>query len=288
MLEVEEEFVVRKARRSPRRTRPHSMSQAVIGRRGLRTIATPAFSDVDVRLVAEKMGASWHLLGLRLNFSPETLDAIQTSSNISGTDVTSKREIKEGLGVETRQVTDCVASLWGGNNTSRRLCYLTVGWKHVKSTTVLPHYGVENTSSRRLCCLTIGWKHVKSTTVLPHYGVETRQVDDCVASLWFGNTSSRRLRCLTMGETGQVNDCVASLWCGNTSSRQLCCLTMVWKHVDSATVLPHYGVETPQVNDCMALIMLRAWSQLPTATVGRLATVLWEMGEHAIALQLNP
>nr|CAD7454705.1 unnamed protein product [Timema tahoe] len=173
-----------------------------------------------------------------------------------------------------------------------------MGWKQHKSTTVLPHCGVEtrqvndcvaplwcgNTSSRRLCCLTMGWKHVKSTTVLPHYGVETRQVDDCVASLWFGNTSSRRLRCLTMGETGQVNDCVASLWCGNTSSRQLCCLTMLWKHVDSATVLPHYGVETPQ----MALIMLRAWSQLPTATVGRLATVLWEMGEHAIALQLNP
>nr|CAD7454706.1 unnamed protein product [Timema tahoe] len=112
MLEVEEEFVVRKARRSPRRTRPHSMSQAVIGI-GLRTIATPAFSadggvshpdlllscrrlqDVDVRLVAEKMGASWHLLGLRLNFSPETLDAIQTSSNISGTDVTSKVGYRE-------------------------------------------------------------------------------------------------------------------------------------------------------------------------------------------------
>nr|CAD7427462.1 unnamed protein product [Timema monikensis] len=171
MLELEEEFVVRKARRCPRRTRPHSMSQAVIGR-GLRTIATPAFSverlqsstkqhhefvlpmfryvcvsiadagvghpdlllscrrlqDVDVRLVAEQLGASWHLLGLRLNFSPETLDLIQTPGNNSGADVTNK----------------------------------------------------------------------------------------------------------------------------------------------------------------MAMTMLRAWSQLPTATVGRLATVLWEMGEHAIALQLNP
>nr|CAD7257200.1 unnamed protein product [Timema shepardi] len=145
MLELEEEFVVRKARRCPRSTRPHSMSQAVIGR-GLRTIAAPAFSadggvghpdlllsnrrlqDVDVRLVAEQMGASWHLLGLRLNFSPETLDLIQTSGNNSGADVTNK----------------------------------------------------------------------------------------------------------------------------------------------------------------MAMMMLRAWSQLPTATVGRLATVLWEMGEHAIALQLNP
>nr|CAD7199309.1 unnamed protein product [Timema douglasi] len=42
------------------------------------------------------------------------------------------------------------------------------------------------------------------------------------------------------------------------------------------------------VTNKMAMMMLRAWSQLPTATVGRLATVLWEMGEHAIALQLNP
>lgn len=34
--------------------------------------------------------------------------------------------------------------------------------------------------------------------------------------------------------------------------------------------------------------MLRVWSKLTTATAGRLAVVLWEMGHHAIAIQLQP
>jgi hypothetical protein len=38
----------------------------------------------------------------------------------------------------------------------------------------------------------------------------------------------------------------------------------------------------------MALNMLRPWSKLPTATVGRLVIVLWEMGLHTIAMQLQP
>ncbi|KDR09189.1 uncharacterized protein LOC110838912 isoform X2 [Zootermopsis nevadensis] len=38
----------------------------------------------------------------------------------------------------------------------------------------------------------------------------------------------------------------------------------------------------------MAQNMLRLWSKLPTATVGRLVILLWEMGHHAIALQLQP
>ncbi|XP_063238773.1 uncharacterized protein LOC134540159 isoform X2 [Bacillus rossius redtenbacheri] len=37
-----------------------------------------------------------------------------------------------------------------------------------------------------------------------------------------------------------------------------------------------------------AVYMLRLWSELPTATVGRLATVLWETGLHVVAMQLRP
>ncbi|XP_023715869.1 uncharacterized protein LOC111868964 isoform X2 [Cryptotermes secundus] len=45
---------------------------------------------------------------------------------------------------------------------------------------------------------------------------------------------------------------------------------------------------TNNIHGKMSENMLRVWSKLTTATAGRLAVVLWEMGHHAIAVQLQP
>ncbi|XP_069682140.1 uncharacterized protein [Periplaneta americana] len=42
--------------------------------------STRQLTDRDICIVASGLGASWRVLGLRLNFSPETLDAIATST----------------------------------------------------------------------------------------------------------------------------------------------------------------------------------------------------------------
>jgi hypothetical protein len=48
------------------------------------------------------------------------------------------------------------------------------------------------------------------------------------------------------------------------------------------------GLDEDSTQQQMAENMLRSWSMLPTATIGRLAVVLWEMGHHVTAMLLQP
>lgn len=48
------------------------------------------------------------------------------------------------------------------------------------------------------------------------------------------------------------------------------------------------GLTEDSTHKQMAENMLRSWSMLPTATIGRLAVVLWEMGHHVTAMLLHP
>lgn len=48
------------------------------------------------------------------------------------------------------------------------------------------------------------------------------------------------------------------------------------------------ALSTENTGEQMAESMLRYWSTLPTATVGRLVVVLWEMGHHVTAMLLQP
>ena len=43
-------------------------------------------TDRDISVVANEVGVSWRVLGLRLNFTPETLDAIAQSASVVATD----------------------------------------------------------------------------------------------------------------------------------------------------------------------------------------------------------
>jgi len=48
------------------------------------------------------------------------------------------------------------------------------------------------------------------------------------------------------------------------------------------------GLTEDSTHKQMAENMLRSWSMLPTATIGRLVVVLWEMGHHVTARLLQP
>jgi hypothetical protein len=44
--------------------------------------STRRLTERDISIVASQLGASWRVLGLRLNFTPETLDGIARSTAI--------------------------------------------------------------------------------------------------------------------------------------------------------------------------------------------------------------
>jgi hypothetical protein len=56
-------------------------------------------TERDIYIVASQLGESWRVLGLRLNFAPETLDVIARSSSLRDTD-----NKFEKVGVTTRRI----------------------------------------------------------------------------------------------------------------------------------------------------------------------------------------
>lgn len=58
-------------------------------------------TDRDISVVASQLGNSWRVLGQRLNFTPETLDAIAESTSVISTENT-----REQVSAAARMVTD--------------------------------------------------------------------------------------------------------------------------------------------------------------------------------------
>jgi hypothetical protein len=48
-------------------------------------------TDKDISVVASELGVAWRVLGQRLNFTPETLDAIAKSTSVLTADTTHKQ-----------------------------------------------------------------------------------------------------------------------------------------------------------------------------------------------------